>query len=146
MLVDFKRVAHKKEHIKYSRYLRGASEIEKVNIKVSLTLGKMGFTCITHRKCPYYIEHVPNSSAFRISICYIALSHRLDFVLYRKLVPSTIFIFYDLIASCYSKEKWQWRLDCSFCFESYRFDNFRGLGKAIVSEYFLGEEKMGREP
>ena len=56
--------------------------------------------------------------------------HRLDFVLSWNCIStiSTIVslqsfsLFYNLIASYYTKGKWQWRQGYLFCVESYHFD------------------------
>ena len=59
-----------------------------------------------------------NSSAFLLSflcIVWISFCPRTS-----SLEP--FWLFYDLIASYYTKGKWQWRKGYLFCFESYHFD------------------------
>ena len=80
---------------------------------------------MTFGKCPYYIEHLPelmpffyNSSALLLSfLCIIWISF---YPGSSSLEPFSLF--YDLIASYYTKGKWQWKEGYLFCFESYHFD------------------------
>ena len=52
----------------------------------------------------------------------IAQLHRFDFVLSWNFISRAFSLFYDLIASYYTKWKWQWRQGYLFCFVSYYFD------------------------
>ena len=69
---------------------------------------------IFQNRCPFLY----NSSAFLLSfLCIVWISF----------YPGTSSLepfpfFYDLIASYYTKGKWQWRKGYLFCFESYHFD------------------------
>ena len=65
-------------------------------------------------RCPFFY----NSSAFLLSFLYIV---------WISFCPGTsslepFWLFYDQIASYYTKAKWQWRKGYLFCFESYHFD------------------------
>ena len=60
-----------------------------------------------------------NSSAFLLSFsCIVWISF---YPGTSSLEPFSLF--YDLIASYYTKGKWQWRQGYLFCFESHHFDN-----------------------
>ena len=70
------------------------------------------FTCMSFGKCPHHIENVPewmpflyNSSAFLLSfLCIVWISF---YPGTSSLEPFSLF--YNLIASYYTKGKWQWR-------------------------------------
>ena len=80
-------------------------------------------------RCPFLY----NSSAFLLSfLCIVWISF----------YPGTsslepFLLFYDLIASYYTKRKWQWRQGYSFCFESYHFDKKIFFTSAYFSPFNL---------
>ena len=74
-----------------------------------------------------------NSSAFLLSflcIVWISFCHGTS-----SLDPFSLF--YDLIASYYTKGKWQWRQGYLFCFESYHFDKKMFLYISFFSPFDL---------
>ena len=77
-----------------------------------------------------------NSSIFLLLFFGIALSHRLDFVFYHETSSLEPFsLFYDLIASYYTKGKCQLGQGYLFCFESYHFDK-KMFSYIFTSAYF----------
>ena len=87
------------------------------------------FPCTTFRKCPCYNECVPEQIPFLLRqqcLPTIIFLHRsvasFEFRFILKLYLQNHFHFYDLIASRYTKGKWQWRQGYLFCLQSYHFD------------------------
>ena len=81
-----------------------AWRLENAHIKLNLL----------QKRCPFFY----NSSAFLLSFLYIV---------WISFCPGSstlepFSLFYYLIASYYTKGKWQWRQGYLFCFESYHFD------------------------
>ena len=79
-------------------------------------------------RCPFLY----NSSAFLLSfLCIVWISF---YPGTSSLEPFSLF--YDLIASYYTKGKWQWRQGYLFCFESYHFDKKMFLYICLFSSFW----------
>ena len=99
-----------------SLFLQYATKIRKrVGISLAWRFKNTHITLnMLQNRCPFFY----NSSAFLLSfLCIVWISF----------CPGTsslepFSLFYDLIASYYTKGKWQWRQGYLFCFESYHFD------------------------
>ena len=86
---------------------------------------------IFQNRCPVLY----NRSAFLLSfLCIVWISF---YPGTSSLEPFSLF--YDLIASYYTKGKWQWRQGYLFCFESYHFDKKMFLCICLFSSFWYEE-------
>ena len=102
------------------------NSVFSLNMQLKSGSGR-GFTCMTFGKCPYQNELVPEQRPFNISalllLCFALRSRIVWISFYLKTSSLQPFsLFYDLIASYYTKGKWQWRQGYLFCFQSCHFD------------------------
>ena len=84
-----------------------------------------GFTCMKFGNARVTLNMFQNRCPFLYNGSTLLLSFLC--IVWISFYPGTSSLepfpfFYDLIASYYTKGKWQWRKGYLFCFESYHFD------------------------
>ena len=101
--------------MQFTLFLIGNWNQEGVEASLAWRLENAHITLnMLQNRCPFLY----NSSAFLLSFLCIVLISFYPGTLSLEPFP----IFYGVIASYYTKRKWQWRQGYLFCFESHHFD------------------------